>query len=83
MSVADKLGTGSSFSKAPRGRSARGRAKDVTQGDVPAYELVRLRRDEVSPTPLNPRRNFGSDEVRKALSYFRPRACHPQVKRGG
>lgn len=41
MSVADKLGTGSSFSKAPRGRSARGRAKAVTQGDVPAYELVR------------------------------------------
>lgn len=62
MSVADKLGTGSSFSQAPRGRSARGRAKAVTQGDVPAYELVRLRLDEVSPTPLNPRRNFGTDE---------------------
>ena len=31
MSVADKLGTGSSFSQAPRGRSARGRAKAVTQ----------------------------------------------------
>ncbi|SFO07024.1 chromosome partitioning protein, ParB family [Streptomyces sp. cf124] len=62
MSVADKLGTGSSFSQAPRGRSARGRAKAVTQGDVPAYELLRLRLDEVSPTPLNPRRNFGTDE---------------------
>jgi ParB family chromosome partitioning protein len=62
MSVADKLGTGSSFSHAPRGRSARGRAKAVTQGDVPAYELVRLHLDEVSPTPLNPRRNFGTDE---------------------
>ncbi|GAA3372360.1 hypothetical protein GCM10017744_103540 [Streptomyces antimycoticus] len=62
MSVADKLGTGSSFGHAPRGRSARGRAKAVAQGDVPAYELLRLRLDEVSPTPLNPRRNFGTDE---------------------
>lgn len=50
MSVADRLGTGSSFSER-RGRSARGRAKAVTQGDVPVYELVRLRLDEVSPTP--------------------------------
>jgi ParB family chromosome partitioning protein len=62
MSIADRLGTGSSFSQAPRGRSARGRAKAVTQGDVPAYELVRLRLEDVSPTPLNPRRNFGTDE---------------------
>ncbi|MFL4902788.1 ParB/RepB/Spo0J family partition protein [Streptomyces sp. MMS24-I2-30] len=62
MSVADRLGTGTSFSEARRTRSARGRAKAVTQGDVPAYELVRLRLDEVSPTPLNPRRNFGTDE---------------------
>ncbi|WP_221359236.1 ParB/RepB/Spo0J family partition protein [Streptomyces beigongshangae] len=62
MSVADKLGTGSSFGQVPRGRSARGRAKAVTQGDVPAYELVRLHLDEVAPTPLNPRRNFGTDE---------------------
>ncbi|MGX5186041.1 ParB/RepB/Spo0J family partition protein [Streptomyces avermitilis] len=62
MSVADRLGTGSSFSEARRTRSARGRAKAVTQGDVPAHELVRLRLDEVSPTPLNPRRNFGTDE---------------------
>lgn len=62
MSVADKLGTGSSFGQVPRGRSARGRAKAVTQGDVPAYELVRLHLAEVSPTPLNPRRNFGTEE---------------------
>ncbi|MEU1854269.1 ParB/RepB/Spo0J family partition protein [Streptomyces sp. NPDC019990] len=62
MSVADRLGTGSSFSGTRRSRSARGRAKAVTQGDVPAYELVRLRLSEVSPTPLNPRRNFGTDE---------------------
>jgi ParB family chromosome partitioning protein len=62
MSIADRLGTGSSFSQAPRGRSARGRAKAITQGDVPAYELIRLRLEDVSPTPLNPRRNFGTDE---------------------
>ncbi|WP_329212448.1 ParB/RepB/Spo0J family partition protein [Streptomyces sp. NBC_01708] len=62
MSVADRLGTGSSFGNVPRGRSARGRAKALTQGDVPAYELVRLRLSEVAPTPLNPRTNFGTDE---------------------
>ncbi|MGP3637728.1 ParB/RepB/Spo0J family partition protein, partial [Streptomyces sp. 24-1644] len=62
MSVADRLGTGSSFGNVPRGRSARGRAKAVTQGDVPAYELVRLRLNEVAPTPLNPRKNFGTEE---------------------
>lgn len=62
MSVADRLGTGSSFNGTRRSRSARGRAKAVTQGDVPVYELVRLQLSEVSPTPLNPRRNFGTDE---------------------
>ncbi|WP_255345679.1 ParB/RepB/Spo0J family partition protein [Streptomyces chartreusis] len=62
MSKADQLGTGRSFGQVPRGRSARGRAKAVTQGDVPTYELVRLHLDEVTPTPLNPRRNFGTDE---------------------
>ncbi|MEU5958819.1 ParB/RepB/Spo0J family partition protein [Streptomyces sp. NPDC047525] len=62
MKAADRLGTGSSFGKVPRGRSDRGRAKAVAQGDVPAYELVRLHLDEVAPTPLNPRRNFGSAE---------------------
>lgn len=61
MKAADRLGTGSSFGNVPRGRSARGRAKAITQGDVPAYELVRLRLNEVAPTPLNPRRNFGTD----------------------
>ncbi|WP_433543962.1 ParB/RepB/Spo0J family partition protein (plasmid) [Streptomyces sp. CA-294286] len=62
MSVADRLGTGSSFGGVPRGRSARGRAKALVQGDVPAYELARIRLEEVAPTPLNPRRNFGTDE---------------------
>ncbi|CAM5460569.1 hypothetical protein GCM10010329_32710 [Streptomyces spiroverticillatus] len=62
MSVADRLGTGSSFGGVPRGRSARGRAKALVQGDVPEYELSRIRLEEVAPTPLNPRRNFGSEE---------------------
>ncbi|MFJ6698145.1 ParB/RepB/Spo0J family partition protein [Streptomyces sp. NPDC091272] len=62
MSVADRLGTGSSFGGVPRGRSARGRAKALVQGDVPSYELSRIRLEDVAPTPLNPRRNFGSDE---------------------
>lgn len=62
MKAADRLGTGSSFGKVPRGRSDRGRAKAIAQGDVPAYELVRLHLDEVAPTPLNPRRNFGTDD---------------------
>ncbi|MFD6631595.1 MULTISPECIES: ParB/RepB/Spo0J family partition protein [Streptomyces] len=29
---------------------------------MPTYELVRLRLSEVTPTPLNPRRNFGTDD---------------------
>jgi len=62
MKAAERLGTGASFGNVPRGRSARGRAKAITQGDVPSYELVRLHLDEVAPTPLNPRRNFGTDE---------------------
>ncbi|MCZ7430095.1 ParB/RepB/Spo0J family partition protein [Streptomyces sp. WMMC1477] len=63
MSVADKLGAGSSFGRIPRSgqRSERGRAKAIAQGDIPEYELVRLSLAEVSPTPLNPRRNFGSE----------------------
>ncbi|WP_329028187.1 ParB/RepB/Spo0J family partition protein [Streptomyces sp. NBC_00690] len=62
--VGDRLGSGTSFGRASRasGLSARGRAKAVAQGDVPAYELVRLLLDQVCPTPLNPRRNFGSEE---------------------
>ncbi|MER6464571.1 ParB/RepB/Spo0J family partition protein [Streptomyces sp. NPDC001288] len=62
MSKADQLGTGVSFGQMGRGRSARGRAKAVAQGDLPTYELVRLHLDEISPTPLNPRRNFGTEE---------------------
>ncbi len=64
MSKSDLLGTGAAFSNARRtgGRSERGRAKAIAQGDVPAYELIRAPLDQVSPTPLNPRRNFGTDE---------------------
>ncbi|GAA2418031.1 plasmid partitioning protein [Streptomyces mauvecolor] len=64
MSKASLLGSGSSFAAAPPAgrRSARGRAKAITEGTIPAYELVRLSLDQVSPTPLNPRRNFGTDE---------------------
>lgn len=64
MSKKDLLGSGASFSSArrPSERSERGRAKALAQGDIPTYELVKHRLDEVSPTPLNPRRNFGSDE---------------------
>ncbi|MBK3384612.1 plasmid partitioning protein [Streptomyces sp. DEF147AK] len=61
MSIADKVGESSSFGRS-RSRSARGRAKALTEGSIPAYELTRLSLDQVAPTPLNPRRNFGSDE---------------------
>ncbi|WP_159395763.1 ParB/RepB/Spo0J family partition protein [Streptomyces sp. 3211] len=64
MSKKELLGSGASFSSArrPSERSERGRAKALAQGDIPAYELVKHRLEEVTPTPLNPRRNFGSDE---------------------
>ncbi|MFD9337187.1 ParB/RepB/Spo0J family partition protein [Streptomyces sp. NPDC060028] len=64
MSKSDLLGTGAAFSNARRtgGRSERGRAKAIAQGDVPSYELIRVPLDQVSPSPLNPRRNFGTDE---------------------
>ncbi|MFD5786697.1 ParB/RepB/Spo0J family partition protein [Streptomyces sp. NPDC127037] len=61
MSIKDKVGESSSFGRA-RSRSERGRAKALTEGSIPAYELVRLPLDQVAATPLNPRRNFGSAE---------------------
>ncbi|MFJ3860396.1 ParB/RepB/Spo0J family partition protein [Streptomyces sp. NPDC090085] len=66
MSKKDLLGSSASFSSArrPSERSERGRAKALAQGDIPAYELVKLQLDEVSPTPLNPRRNFGTEAER-------------------
>ncbi|MFE9427000.1 ParB/RepB/Spo0J family partition protein [Kitasatospora sp. NPDC006697] len=64
--VADRLGNGS-FGAARSLRSERGRAKAVTEGAIPAYELVRLRLATVAPCPMNPRRNFGSDETKTAL----------------
>ncbi|MCX4784233.1 ParB/RepB/Spo0J family partition protein [Streptomyces sp. NBC_01264] len=64
MSKKDLLGSGASFSSArrPSERSERGRAKAMAQGEIPVYELARFRLDQVSPTPLNPRRNFGTAE---------------------
>ncbi|MET9497459.1 ParB/RepB/Spo0J family partition protein [Streptomyces sp. NPDC006552] len=59
MSVADKVGA-PTISR--RRRSDRGQAKAIAEGTIPDYELVKLRLEQVSPTPLNPRRNFGSDE---------------------
>ncbi|MGY3341023.1 ParB family chromosome partitioning protein [Streptomyces filamentosus] len=59
MSIADKVGQSSSFGRSRR-RSERGRAKAVTEGTIPSYELVLLDLAQVSPTPLNPRRNFGT-----------------------
>ncbi|MFJ6354875.1 ParB/RepB/Spo0J family partition protein [Streptomyces sp. NPDC092046] len=60
MSIADKVGQSSSFGRSRR--SDRGRAKAITEGTLPSYELVRLDLATVSPTPLNPRRNFGTKE---------------------
>ncbi|MFD8978480.1 ParB/RepB/Spo0J family partition protein [Streptomyces sp. NPDC059564] len=64
MSKKDLLGSGASFSSArrPSERSERGRAKAMAQGEIPVYELAKFRLEQVSPTPLNPRRNFGSAE---------------------
>ena len=63
MSKSDLLGTSASFATARRtgGRSERGRAKAIAQGDLPAYEIIRLPLQRVASTPLNPRRNFGTD----------------------
>ncbi|MER7466824.1 ParB/RepB/Spo0J family partition protein [Streptomyces sp. NPDC097981] len=64
MSKAAKLGGGASFAAAAEadtgGLSARGRAKGIAEGRLPAYSLVRLSSADVSPTPLNPRENFGT-----------------------
>ncbi|MEV6574837.1 plasmid partitioning protein [Streptomyces sp. NPDC051577] len=67
MSKADKLGGGASFQRAsaiPVGASLsdRGRAKAVAEGRIPSYSIVRIPLAQVSPTPLNPRRNFGTPE---------------------
>ncbi|TQF07930.1 ParB/RepB/Spo0J family partition protein [Kitasatospora acidiphila] len=64
--VADRLGAGS-FGAARPPRSERGRAKAVTEGTIPAYDLVRLPLATVAPCPVNPRRNFGTDEDKNTL----------------
>lgn len=79
MSVGDKLGSGSSFGKVPHGRSPRGRAKAVAQGDVPAYELVRVLISDVAPTPLLAGRPAGSEaeevELGEKLQQAQLTAC--------
>ncbi|NEC93067.1 plasmid partitioning protein, partial [Streptomyces sp. SID12501] len=67
MSKADKLGGGSSFQRAyalqaTTDLSARGRAKAVAEGRVASYTIVKIPLAQVSSTPLNPRRNFGTPE---------------------
>ncbi|MBT2404566.1 MULTISPECIES: ParB/RepB/Spo0J family partition protein [unclassified Streptomyces] len=67
MSKADKLGGGSSFQRASAVQgatdlSARGRAKAVAEGRIPSYTIVKIPLAQVSSTPLNPRRNFGTPE---------------------
>lgn len=59
MRAADRLGAGTAFAAA---RSPRNLAKAQAQGDIPQYDLVTLPLDDVVPTPLNPRRNFGSSD---------------------
>lgn len=79
MSVADKLGSGSSFGKVPHGRSPRGRAKAVAQGDVPAYELVRVQVADLAPSPLLPQSGAGSEaeltEYGESLRVSQLTAC--------
>ncbi|WP_030775568.1 ParB/RepB/Spo0J family partition protein [Streptomyces sp. NRRL F-2664] len=67
MSKADRLGGGSSFQRASAlqvgpALSDRGRAKALAEGRIPAYTIVRIPLEQVSSTPLNPRRNFGTPE---------------------
>ncbi|GAA2770017.1 hypothetical protein GCM10019017_25650 [Streptomyces showdoensis] len=42
--------------------SDRGRAKAVAEGRIPSYAIIKIPLAQVSSTPLNPRRNFGSPE---------------------
>ncbi|MEZ0096128.1 ParB/RepB/Spo0J family partition protein [Streptacidiphilus sp. EB129] len=68
MSVADRVGQGTSFGRAKNARlSDRGRAKKLAEGAIPEYELQRFPLDRVCPSPLNPRRNFGSPEQLSAF----------------
>jgi ParB family chromosome partitioning protein len=64
--VADRVGAGS-FGGVRTPRSERGRAKAVAEGTIPDYELQRLPLSSVAPCPLNPRRNYGTDDQKAAL----------------
>ncbi|MFD0033071.1 ParB/RepB/Spo0J family partition protein [Streptomyces sp. NPDC127172] len=75
MSVADRLGKPQNFG-GRRNRSERGQAKAIAEGNIPTYELIRLDLDGVAPTPLNPRRNFGTDDD---LTRFGEELRHAQL----
>ncbi|WP_405691075.1 ParB/RepB/Spo0J family partition protein [Streptomyces sp. NBC_00057] len=64
--VADQLGTGTSFSRARGGVSARRQAVAATTGaptaGAPDSRLRTLPLSQLVPTRFNPRRNFGTEE---------------------
>lgn len=65
--VADRVAA-ANFGSPGRGpRSERGRAKAQAEGTIPEYDLQRLRLALVAPCPMNPRRNYGTDEQKTVL----------------
>ncbi|BFP50093.1 hypothetical protein KCMC57_64610 (plasmid) [Kitasatospora sp. CMC57] len=62
MTVAEQLGAGAFGGRSAL--SARGRAKAEAQGQIPGYGLVRFGLEVVGLSPLNPRRDFGTEEDR-------------------
>jgi len=80
--AADRLGRpgsgGQRTASGPGPASDRGRAKAKAEGTIPDYELVRLALDEVSPTPLNPRKPLteqAKSELGESLSQQQITAC--------
>ncbi|MFJ8041102.1 ParB/RepB/Spo0J family partition protein [Kitasatospora sp. NPDC096147] len=66
--TADRLGAGGFGSLATRThRSERGRAKAIAEGTLPGYELLRIELTKVTPTPVNPRKDFGTEAEQLAF----------------
>ncbi|MGW3053360.1 ParB/RepB/Spo0J family partition protein [Kitasatospora sp. NPDC001175] len=65
--VADRVGAGAFASLARQPLSERGRAKAQAAGLIPDYEVQRLDLAKVATCPMNPRRNYGTDEDRARL----------------
>ncbi|WP_033819303.1 ParB/RepB/Spo0J family partition protein, partial [Kitasatospora sp. MBT63] len=65
--AADRVGAGAFGSLGRQPRSERGRAKAQAEGAIPEYELLRLDLSKVDPCPMNPRRNYGTEEQSEAL----------------